>query len=104
MIQWIEYDPKNPPKVNEEYIVSDGRYVDVARICDYFDELRWYPPDRSQIEELFITHYAEINLPDVEPCEVCGKMVAVDRKYKIVTCEDESCILRVQRSLGGEGT
>ena len=64
MIPWKKYDPENPPELFKEYLVSDGRHVDVAQICNYFDEVRWYPPDRSQIDESSITHYAEINLPE----------------------------------------
>lgn len=63
MIPWKKYDPKNPPEFFKEYLVSDGRHVDIAMICNYFDEVKWYPPDRSQIDGLSITHYAEINLP-----------------------------------------
>jgi hypothetical protein len=63
VIEWKKFDPKNPPQVNKEYLVSDGKHVDVAWIHDFFDMIRWYPPDTSNIDFDDITHYALINLP-----------------------------------------
>jgi hypothetical protein len=63
VIAWKKYDPENPPELNKHYLVSDGRHVDVAGLRNYFDEIRWYPPDRSNIDESSINYFAEINLP-----------------------------------------
>lgn len=65
---WKKYDPNNPPTLNKEYFVTDGAKADVAGLHDYFDEIEWYPPERSNLDGTSITHYAEISLPpsDVE--------------------------------------
>ncbi|WCK57586.1 hypothetical protein PP175_26335 (plasmid) [Aneurinibacillus sp. Ricciae_BoGa-3] len=60
MIRWRKYDPERPPKSGVEYLISDGKFVDVA----FFDDNLWFVPDISQINGSgAITHYAEINLP-----------------------------------------
>lgn len=64
MIEWVKWDPQNPPNLGS-YLVTDGKFVDVADLHN-FDELRWYPPDRSMIHETSISHYAEINLPSAD--------------------------------------
>ncbi|MGM1048383.1 MAG: hypothetical protein ACQEXX_19900 [Bacillota bacterium] len=63
MINWIKYDPQNPPSDGVEYFISDGIQVDVAYFYN-FGELEWYLPDCSCIcGSGSVTHYAPINLP-----------------------------------------
>lgn len=60
MIQWHKLDRTKPPKLGSEYLISDGKNVDVALFADDI----WFVPDRGPIDgESAITHYAEINLP-----------------------------------------
>ncbi|MNJ53292.1 hypothetical protein D3C77_486760 [compost metagenome] len=68
MIDWQKYDPENPPKCGKEYLVTDGRFVDVASFSEFWDDDPpvWCVPDRSPIHESSITHYAPINLPEGE--------------------------------------
>lgn len=65
MIEWKNYDPNNPPDADNEYLVSDGRHVDIAYLMEtgYGDEIRFYPPDRSPLGYDDIVYFAEINLP-----------------------------------------
>lgn len=61
MIKWQKFNEDNPPISDREYLISDGRYVDVAM----FSDALWFVPDMSNIDgHSAITHYAEINLPD----------------------------------------
>ncbi|GAB7057370.1 hypothetical protein JCM16163A_41190 [Paenibacillus sp. YK5] len=63
MIKWREYDAECPPKFRVEYLISDGKFIDVA----FFDNNLWFVPDLSPIDGSdAITHYAEINLPHDE--------------------------------------
>ncbi|OZB90083.1 hypothetical protein [Paenibacillus sp. XY044] len=64
-IPWKKYDPKNPPEIGRSYLVSDGHAVDVASFERYWDEEppRWFPPDRSGIDEFSVFYFATINLP-----------------------------------------
>lgn len=64
MIEWKKWNPQDPPQLGN-YLVTDGKYVDVAGLHN-FDDLKWYPPDRSMIHESSITHYAVINLPPID--------------------------------------
>lgn len=64
MIQWKKYDPKNPPELDKEYLVSYGHHVTFAYICNHFDEIVWYPIEMSQVDGESVTHYTEINLPE----------------------------------------
>lgn len=63
MIVWKKYDPKNPPEFGKQYLVSDGRFVDIAIIYDFDDGIEWCPNDFSNIEGSSVTHFAEMNLP-----------------------------------------
>lgn len=63
MITWQKYDQRNPPEPNRTYLVTDGRYVDIAYLQAIFDKTVWCPPDKCSVDELLITHYSEINLP-----------------------------------------
>lgn len=67
MIQWIKYDPANPPKFYKPYLTYNGKEVRSAWIEKPFhaEYPLWYP---SNIEELIkgVTHYAHINLPGEE--------------------------------------
>lgn len=68
-INWIKYDRENPPQMDMRYLVTDGLNVDIGDIHHYFPKdspPRWYCPDRSPISEEYITHYAYINLPEVQ--------------------------------------
>jgi len=63
MIEWINYDPINPPQDGVEYLVSDGDRVDVAYMYE-FQGFEWHVPDNSHIDgSRAVTHYAHINLP-----------------------------------------
>ena len=68
MIPWIKYDPENPPKVDRDYLVSDGSDVEVAHFqyCCDDEPPQWYPPDLGSIDAPHITHYAHIKLPGEE--------------------------------------
>ncbi|MGF7535002.1 hypothetical protein AAGG74_15135 [Bacillus mexicanus] len=61
MIEWKKYNPDIPPKLNKDYLVSDGKQVEVAYILDDTGVAKWYPPEMSNLE--FIEYYAEINIP-----------------------------------------
>lgn len=69
MIQWKKYDPKNPPELGKEYLVSDGNHVTFAYIHNHFDEIIWYTMDMSQFDGESVTYYAEINLPELKKKE-----------------------------------
>lgn len=62
MIDWLIYDPANPPR-DGTYLVCDGKHVDVATMGTYCDESDCYPPDISPIHKSDITHFAAINMP-----------------------------------------
>ncbi|MNK69759.1 hypothetical protein D3C87_891550 [compost metagenome] len=65
MINWIKYDPENPPP-GGRYIVSDGKRWDegfffskeLTGISHY-----WGLAPHSSIKHEAITNYATINLP-----------------------------------------
>lgn len=70
MIEWKVYDEDNPPEYEKNYIVLDededitqaklrqrGQYTDI-----------WEDYSGGYIK--YVTHYAEINLPNHEPREV----------------------------------
>ena len=70
MIEWKKYDPFNPPEYgdNKTYLVSNGKHVEVAgfHIFMDYDFPGWFLPECCAIDgETDITHYAEINLPEV---------------------------------------
>ncbi|MNC67850.1 hypothetical protein D3C75_1183890 [compost metagenome] len=62
MINWIKYDPANPP-AQGVYLVSDGEYWTPA----FYDkeDAEWWP-EISIIGDSDVTHYAHINLPGEE--------------------------------------
>jgi hypothetical protein len=66
MIEWIKFDPENPPTAEKDYFVSDGPHADIAMWMDN----QWYVPDRSSIDGPNITHWAPINLPREETTDV----------------------------------
>lgn len=71
MINWIRYDPENPPK-GGRYIISDGKRWDegfffskeLTGISQY-----WGVAPHSSIKHEAITHYGSINLPGEETTE-----------------------------------
>lgn len=61
MINWIKYDPENPPKESGHYIVlEDG---DCIWTADYNNQTKVWRDDYNFIELHEVTHYAHINLP-----------------------------------------
>lgn len=71
MINWIKYDPENPPEIGKDYLVSDGPNVEKAYYQKFSDDdpPRWYPPDLSSIDEPDVIYYCPINLPGEETTE-----------------------------------
>ncbi|WP_438498035.1 hypothetical protein [Paenibacillus sp. IHBB 3054] len=62
MINWIKYDPANPPSAEiggAEYLISSGHSVEVGIWLD--DE--WFSNGDMGMGHSEVTHYAHINLP-----------------------------------------
>lgn len=54
--------------LEESYLVSDGKYVDIAKYADYSSDPsepdpRWYLPEISPLDEDDISYVAVINAP-----------------------------------------
>lgn len=58
MINWIKYDPENPPETGR-YLISDETDVEVGMI--FADQ--WYSDGDMGMGHSEVTHYAHINLP-----------------------------------------
>jgi hypothetical protein len=66
MINWMKYDPENPPRGMVECLVTDGHDVDIALLIERETDV-WSLPDCSPIDgSRAVTHYAHINLPGEE--------------------------------------
>lgn len=64
MIEWIKYDPNNPPPEGT-YLVTDGTDVDVLSFCSPYGKLEWeelgkWVPNTSVA---YVAYYAHINMP-----------------------------------------
>jgi hypothetical protein len=58
MINWIKYDPENPP-IRGDYVITDGVYVSLAAWL----EGTFHEYVGIDLIDSIVTHYAHINLP-----------------------------------------
>lgn len=69
MIEWIKYDPENPPEWDKPFIIysDESKYLTFAELIWVNGRNRWVEASNSSalIPE-DITHYAPINLPGEE--------------------------------------
>lgn len=64
MIDWKKYDVNNPPELGKDYLVYDGRCIDIVFIDNLFeDEIEWVPNGVSSVYPEKVTHYAELYPP-----------------------------------------
>lgn len=64
MINWIKYDPTNPPQESNQYVVLSGGNCPWTAIFN--KEKRIWKDDCDFVEIEDVTHYAHINLPEEE--------------------------------------
>lgn len=66
MIEWKKYDPENPPKLYVNYLICTPNVIISARLDKnpYFDNLLWIT-DHASVNIDRVTHYAEINMPEI---------------------------------------
>lgn len=67
MINWIKYDPENPPAKYTPFIVFSGQHAYIS-----FGQLeadRWVEMYEREQPIWDVTHYAPINLPGEETTE-----------------------------------
>ncbi|MGG3278883.1 hypothetical protein [Paenibacillus solani] len=63
MIEWIKYDPENPPELNVTCLVLTGiRPVTAFLDVDETGTLLWLNSDSAEMIS-GVTHYAVIHLP-----------------------------------------
>ncbi len=63
-INWKEIETM--PQQKGDYLISDGKRVEIATLSYWNSntELEWFLPERSDVNEDNITHWAKINFPD----------------------------------------
>jgi hypothetical protein len=68
MIEWIKYDPANPPEVGKEYLVTDKHDVDISGYVDPLETGAYWEIEQiwSDSPVSYVSHYAHINLPGEE--------------------------------------
>lgn len=62
MIEWIKYDPANPPERGKEYLVTEGCLIEAVEFDGYWNTSEGYAMATGDK----VTHYAHINLPGEE--------------------------------------
>lgn len=70
MIEWIKYETANPPEHWNNFIITNGKKVNVAFLdtCNKYG-LQWRDADTNAMHT-GITHYAHINLPGEDKADV----------------------------------
>ncbi|NJJ38558.1 hypothetical protein [Paenibacillus apii] len=64
MINWIKYDPENPPELKTEYLIcTENNGIFAAALYEYESgQIVWAEAKDYEVI-LLVTHYAHINLP-----------------------------------------
>jgi hypothetical protein len=65
MIEWKKFDKTNHPMLDKEYLVYDGKGIDVQWLYNDGIEVK-FDTDAVGIH-WNVTHYADINLPEDTP-------------------------------------
>ncbi|MFL1672604.1 hypothetical protein [Paenibacillus dendritiformis] len=65
MIEWQQYDPANPPKEYESFLIIQ-EYEPEGMVCTAFYTSGFWIDCREHYVLEKVTHYATINLPDEE--------------------------------------